>query len=80
MVTISMQRTNLANNWLKAVNYYHKALHLGCCSCPRSASGITVKRFGMLFKSKNKVYFILYIILYILLYYYIILLYYIICF
>ena len=21
-----------------AVNYYHKALHLGCCSCPRSAS------------------------------------------
>ena len=24
---------------LKAVNYYHKALHLGCCSSPRSASG-----------------------------------------
>ena len=21
------------------VNYYHKALHLGCCSSPRSASG-----------------------------------------
>ena len=21
-----------------AVNYYHKALHLGCCSSPRSAS------------------------------------------
>ena len=24
---------------LEAVNYYHKALHLGCCSSPRSASG-----------------------------------------
>ena len=23
---------------LKAVNYYHKALRLGCCSSPRSAS------------------------------------------
>ena len=23
----------------KAVNYYHKELHLGCCSSPRSASG-----------------------------------------
>ena len=23
---------------LKAVNYYHKALHLGCCSSPRPAS------------------------------------------
>ena len=22
----------------EAVNYYHKALHLGCCSSPRSAS------------------------------------------
>ena len=22
-----------------AINYYHKALHLGCCSSPRSASG-----------------------------------------
>ena len=22
------------------VNYYHKALHLGCCSSPRSASDI----------------------------------------
>ena len=26
---------------LPAVNYYHKALHLGCCSSPRSASDIT---------------------------------------
>ena len=25
---------------LPAVNYYHKALHLGCCSSPRSASGV----------------------------------------
>ena len=24
--------------YLEAVNYYHKALHLGCCSSPRSAS------------------------------------------
>ena len=24
--------------FVKAVNYYHKALHLGCCSSPRSAS------------------------------------------
>ena len=23
---------------LEAVNYYHKVLHLGCCSIPRSAS------------------------------------------
>ena len=23
---------------LEAVNYYHKALHFGCCSSPRSAS------------------------------------------
>ena len=23
---------------LKAVNYYHRALHLRCCSSPRSAS------------------------------------------
>ena len=23
---------------LPAVNYYHKALHIGCCSSPRSAS------------------------------------------
>ena len=24
---------------LEAINYYHKVLHLGCCSSPRSASG-----------------------------------------
>ena len=23
---------------LEAVNYYHKALHLGCCSSPRSTA------------------------------------------
>ena len=28
-----------AGEMLWAVNYYHKALHLGCCSSPRSASG-----------------------------------------
>ena len=28
---------------LPAVNYYHKELHLGCCSSPRSASGIRTK-------------------------------------
>ena len=28
---------------LKAVNYYHKELHLGCCSSPRSASGLTYR-------------------------------------
>ena len=29
---------------LEAVNYYHKALHLGCCSSPRSASGTFIDR------------------------------------
>ena len=29
------------------VNYYHKALHLGCCSSPRSASEI-YNRYGKL--------------------------------
>ena len=29
------------SQWLKAVNYYYKVLHLGCCSSIRSASGIT---------------------------------------
>ena len=33
---------------LQAVNYYHKELHLGCCSRPRSASAfISVKIFWM---------------------------------
>ena len=27
---------------LQTVNYYHKALHLGCCSSPRSASGYMI--------------------------------------
>ena len=26
--------------WLEAVNYYHKELHLRCCSSPRSASDL----------------------------------------
>ena len=29
---------------LPAVNCYHKALHLGCCSSPRSASDYTTSR------------------------------------
>ena len=30
----------IVNGWkLEAVNYYHKVLHLGYCSSPRSASG-----------------------------------------
>ena len=29
---------NIQDGVLPAVNYYHKALHLGCCSSPRSAS------------------------------------------
>ena len=40
---------------LPAVNYYHKALHLGCCSSPRSAtanSSDTVKSFDRLIKIK----------------------------
>ena len=28
----------LSSSLLEAVNYYHKELHLGCCSSPRSAS------------------------------------------
>ena len=29
---------------LDAANYYHKALHLGCCSSPRSASAHVIIR------------------------------------
>ena len=28
---------------LEAINYYHKALHLGCCSSSRSASEIVLQ-------------------------------------
>ena len=46
------------NSWrLKAINYYHKALHLGCCSSPRSASGkkesLTTSKFSSLFIMKS---------------------------
>ena len=34
---------------LKAVNYYHKALHIGCCSSPRSTSDIDHVQFRMKF-------------------------------
>ena len=30
---------------LEAVNYYHKELHLGCCSSPRSASAYIILSF-----------------------------------
>ena len=30
---------NMQDGALPAINYYHKALHLGCCSSPISASG-----------------------------------------
>ena len=33
---------------LPAVNYYHKALHLGCCSSPRSASVSFIKYINFL--------------------------------
>ena len=29
---------------MEAVNYYHKALHLGCCSSPRSAPGFELPK------------------------------------
>ena len=32
-----------ATSKIPAVNYYHKALHLGCCSSPRSAFGNNIK-------------------------------------
>ena len=40
--TCKMERfVIIVNGWkLEAVSYYHKALHLGCCSSPRSASVI----------------------------------------
>ena len=31
-------KMNLLKSCCNTVNYYHKALHLGCCSSPRSAS------------------------------------------
>ena len=31
--------TSKMERFVIIVNYYHKALHLGCCSSPRSASG-----------------------------------------
>ena len=46
-ITVSLRQLSRANEnleiyivvWLEAVNYYHKELHLRCCSSPRSASG-----------------------------------------
>ena len=44
--TFEMERFVIIVNGfqLPAVNYYHKALHLGCCSSPRSASDYTTSR------------------------------------
>ena len=36
--TSMMERFVIIVKRLEAVNYYHKALHLGCCSSPRAAS------------------------------------------
>ena len=36
--TSKMECFMIIVNGLEAVSYYHKALHLGCCSSPRSAS------------------------------------------
>ena len=33
-----MQKSSILDVWLVLANYYHKELHLGCCSSPRSAS------------------------------------------
>ena len=38
---------------LSAVNYYHKALHLGCCSSPRSAADYIHTTDGSNYSSKN---------------------------
>ena len=38
---------------LSAVNYYHKALHLGCCSSPRSAADYIHITDGSNYSSKK---------------------------
>ena len=37
---------------LPAVNYYHKALHLGCCSHPRSAAGNKFAQICLILEAK----------------------------
>ena len=41
----------IVNGWLEAVNYYHKALHLGCCSSPRSASAFVNENTQRMFQN-----------------------------
>ena len=36
-----------------AVNYYYQALHLGCCSSPRSASEMISRRYQIIEPRKN---------------------------
>ena len=40
--------------WLLVVNYYHKVLHLGCCSSPRSASEHVSEQFSRVICSTQR--------------------------
>ena len=52
--TSKMERFVIIVNGLAVVNYYHKALHLGYCSSPRSASGVEVgRRLKLCFYQKD---------------------------
>ena len=42
--TSKMERFVNNSYRVPAVNYYHKALHLGCCNSPRSASGHSIAK------------------------------------
>ena len=41
---VILQFKPIVNTILLAVNYYHKGLHLGCCSSPRCVSDFTFKQ------------------------------------
>ena len=51
--TCKMECSVIIVNSLPAVNYYHKALHLGCCNSPRFAS--TLDFLIRIWTAKNKV-------------------------
>ena len=40
IIVNSCKPLTIITKWLEAVYYYQKALHLGCCSSPTSASDI----------------------------------------